>query len=96
MISLAAIEELATQIDSNPNSVNAAIYLADEKKGEQILLFTTSSIITKESFIDIIDKAMVSAMHLPKFVINVKEIPILPTGKVNYPEVIKIAQEYVA
>ncbi len=95
MISLAAIEELATRIDSDPNSINAVIYLADEKKGEQILLFTTSPIITKESFINIIDKVMVSAMHLPKFIINVPEIPIFPTGKVNYPEVIKMAREYV-
>ncbi|MFY9589981.1 acyl-[ACP]--phospholipid O-acyltransferase [Rickettsia endosymbiont of Halotydeus destructor] len=95
MISLVAIEELAAQIDSDTNSVNAAIYLSDKKKGEQILLFTTSSVITNESFISIINKAMVSSIHLPKFIINVKEIPIFPTGKVNYPEVIKMAQEYV-
>lgn len=93
MVSLSIVEEIASHIDGD--SSHASVHLTDEKRGEQILLFTTSEKVTRESFLAEIRRRSVSEIHLPKFFIKRGDIPVLATGKTNYRQVMVLAEEYV-
>ncbi len=82
MISLLVVEELATALDSE--NLHAAIHVEDAKKGEKIILLTTSKIIDRESFVSAIKERGVSELHMPKSFVLVDSIPVLATGKIDY------------
>ena len=83
MISLAAVEELA--INAWPTEHHAVISLPDKKKGEQIILVTTYKKATIASLLAA--SPGVSNINLPKKILIVDTIPVMATGKTNYPEV---------
>ena len=87
MVSLTAVEQLAT--NAWPDAHHAAISLADAKKGEQIILVTTQ----KQATINALAAASpgVANISLPKKILIVDVIPLMATGKVNYPAVTAIA-----
>ncbi len=87
MISLTKIEELASEIA--PDSLHAAISIADKTHGEKIILLTTGSDINRENFADTVSKAQISLLHLPKVIITDSEIPMLASGKIDYLEIMK-------
>lgn len=87
MISLTKIEELASEIA--PDSLHAAISIADKTHGEKIILLTTGSDINRENFADTVSKAQISLLHLPKVIITDSEIPLLASGKIDYLEIMK-------
>ena len=93
MVSLSAVEELASLIDSD--NMTAAVHLLDDKKGEQIIMFTTSNIINRETFITQVRHAQVSELHIPKHYVHVTAVPVLATGKINYRLVLQMAEEYI-
>jgi acyl-[acyl-carrier-protein]-phospholipid O-acyltransferase/long-chain-fatty-acid--[acyl-carrier-protein] ligase len=93
MISLTVVEELASYVDCE--SIHAAVHLLDDKRGEQILLFTTSSHINRETFLSAIRNAAASELHMPKYFIQAPEVPVLATGKINYRLVVQMAEEYI-
>lgn len=88
MVSLAAIEDIAAT--AWPNSLHAATYLFDENKGEQVILLTTEQNANKAQLKK--SAVGVSSIYLPKKVFIVDSIPLLPTGKINYPEVAILAK----
>ena len=87
MVSLTAVEQLAT--NAWPDAHHAAISVPDAKKGEQVILVTTQ----KQATITDLAAASPGVAHisLPKKILIVDAIPVMATGKVNYPEVIKLA-----
>ena len=87
MVSLTAVEQLAT--NAWPDAHHAAISLPDAKKGEQVILVTTQ----KQATVNDLAAASPGVAHisLPKKILIVDAIPVMATGKVNYPEVIKLA-----
>lgn len=93
MVSLSAVEDLASRIA--PDAMHAAIHLLDDKKGEQILLFTDSTNIDRESFVQIVRKVSTSELHIPKYFIHTSDIPVLATGKINYRAVLAMAEQYI-
>ncbi|MGX6960937.1 MAG: acyl-[ACP]--phospholipid O-acyltransferase [Rickettsia endosymbiont of Pentastiridius leporinus] len=93
MVSLTKVEELASGVD--PESLHAAVSIEDKTRGEKIILFTTSSIITSENFGSIINQNKVSLLHLPKTIVTLPEIPLLANGKVNYMEIMKNVDRYM-
>lgn len=93
MVSLSAVEELAADVDSDGS--HASVHVLDEKRGELILLFTTSSKVNRESFLSSIKKKSLSELHMPKYFILIDEIPVLATGKTNYRQVLAMAEEYI-
>lgn len=88
MVSLAAIEDIAAT--AWPNSLHAATYLFDGNKGEQVILLTTEQNANKAQLKK--SAVGVSSIYLPKKVFIVDSIPLLPTGKINYPEVAILAK----
>ena len=83
MISLTAVEQLA--INSWPEAHHAVISLPDAKKGEQIILVTTQKQATINDLLAV--SPGITNISLPKKILIVDEIPVMATGKVNYPAV---------
>ena len=87
MVSLTAVEQLA--INAWPNAHHAAISLPDAKKGEQVILVTTQ----KQATVNELATASPGVAHisLPKKILIVDAIPVMATGKINYPAVTALA-----
>ncbi len=94
MVSLSAVEELV--MSASPNSISAAVCIEDDKKGEQILLFTNDSELARSNISAAAKEKKISELHIPKIVIHVKEVPVLATGKMNYRKMIELAKKHVA
>lgn len=93
MISLSSVEDLASMIETEAN--HAAVYIFDEKRGEQIFIFSNSQNVNRDSFLRAIKEKAVSELHLPKYFIYLDEIPLLATGKINYREIMEMAQKHI-
>lgn len=87
MVSLAVVEQLAAK--AWPSAQHAAISLPDDKKGEQIILLTTQANAALKQLSEA--AAGVAAINLPRKIFTVDAIPVLATGKVNYPQVTDLA-----
>ena len=81
MVSLMAVEQLA--ITMWPNSLHAAISLPDAKKGEQIILITSQH----DATLTMLSQANkgISGILLPKKILIADAIPVMTTGKTDYP-----------
>ncbi len=88
MVSLTAVEQLA--INAWTNAHHAAISLPDPKKGEQVILVTTQ----KQATVNDLMAASPGVAHisLPKKILIVDAIPVMATGKINYPAVTELAK----
>ncbi|MGZ8224255.1 MAG: AMP-binding protein [Methylobacter sp.] len=87
MVSLTAVEGYA--VKAWPNAQHAAISLPDAKKGEMVILVTTQ----KQATLSDLAAASkgVAYISLPKKVLVVDSIPLMATGKINYPAVTELA-----
>lgn len=90
MVSLATVEEIASKLD--PSALHAAIHVEDPKRGEQIILFTEAKNVNRETFLTIIKETGLTELFLPRIFETLKEIPILPTGKINYRKLLEKAE----
>jgi len=91
MVSLTAVEAHAAK--AWPDAQHASASLPDPKKGEQVILLTTQKDANSKQLA--ISAEGVHAISLPKKIFVVKAIPVLATGKTNYPEVTKLAESLV-
>jgi acyl-[acyl-carrier-protein]-phospholipid O-acyltransferase/long-chain-fatty-acid--[acyl-carrier-protein] ligase len=80
MVSLTAVEQLAS--NAWATALHAAVSLPDPKKGEQVILLTTQRGATPKQLADA--SPGVAAITLPKKVLVLDKIPVLPTGKTDY------------
>jgi acyl-[acyl-carrier-protein]-phospholipid O-acyltransferase/long-chain-fatty-acid--[acyl-carrier-protein] ligase len=87
MVSLTAVEQLA--INAWPNAHHAAIGLPDARKGEQVILVTTQKQATVSDLMAA--SPGVATISLPKKILIVDAIPLMATGKINYPAVTTLA-----
>ncbi len=87
MVSLSVVEQIAAK--AWPDAMHAAVSLPDAKKGEQIILLTTQKQATASGLAALSEG--VAAICLPKQIMIVDAIPVLATGKVNYPAVSELA-----
>jgi acyl-[acyl-carrier-protein]-phospholipid O-acyltransferase/long-chain-fatty-acid--[acyl-carrier-protein] ligase len=83
MVSLAAVEQLA--INAWPDGHHAVISLPDAKKGEQIILVTTQKKATLSELLAA--SPGVSNINFPKKILIVESVPVMATGKTDYPAV---------
>ncbi len=89
MVSLTAVETHAAK--AWPKALHAAVSLPDSKKGEQVILLTTQKGATSKQLA--VSAEGIHAISLPKKIIVVANIPLMATGKTNYPEVTKLAEK---
>lgn len=91
MISLTAVE---TELNNLwPGKINAIVNIPDEKKGEQLVLFTTQKDAERSAILKDFKENGLSDLAVPKKIIISEEIPLMGTGKVDYVKLKTIAQE---
>jgi acyl-[acyl-carrier-protein]-phospholipid O-acyltransferase/long-chain-fatty-acid--[acyl-carrier-protein] ligase len=83
MVSLLVVEEIASA--ARPEGVHAAVVTRDERKGEQIVLFTEDSGLTKSDMMQQARQKGLPELYLPKQIMVIASIPKLGNGKVDYP-----------
>ncbi len=82
MVSLESVEKLAQQV--NPLAHHAASSSADERRGEQIVLFTTDGTLSRDALGQMAKKMGYPEIAIPKKIVLLETIPILGTGKTDY------------
>ena len=83
MVSLAIVEELAALLW--PAGLHAALAVADARKGEQIVLFSDLATVNRAELLAAARAAAHSELVLPRQIIHHQALPLLGSGKINYP-----------
>ncbi len=91
MISLAIVEQLAAACWREEQ--HAALNLPDPVKGEQIVLLTTRRDANRQELIAAAHQSGLSELYLPRRILTVREIPLLGSGKPDYPGARRLAEE---
>ena len=90
MVSLTVVEGYATAIW--PGQMHAAVSNPDDKKGERVILLTDMKSADRAQILDYAKTEGVAEIMIPRTVQIVDELPLLGTGKLDYPSI----QEMVA
>jgi acyl-[acyl-carrier-protein]-phospholipid O-acyltransferase/long-chain-fatty-acid--[acyl-carrier-protein] ligase len=83
MVSLTTVEDIAARLW--PGHLHAAVNLADERKGERILLVTQYHEAQRTDFVRAVQEQGFSEFHAPREILYTKELPLLGSGKIDYP-----------
>ena len=67
--------------------------MPDPKKGEQLVLVTTKAKLVRKALSEALKKSGVVELMIPRTIVEVAEIPVLGSGKVDYVTINKIARE---
>lgn len=89
MISMSSVESMVNTVWDK--ETNAIIAVPDDKKGEKLVLFTTKETDDFKEILFYARQNGFSELMVPKTVVFIKKIPLLGTGKINYPA---LKQEY--
>jgi len=92
MVSLTAVENYINQ--ASPEGHHVVVAVPDQRKGERLVLVTDDSSLSRNTIIDAAKENQVADLMIPKTIILVEAVPVLGTGKTNYPEVQKIAEHH--
>lgn len=82
MVSLQVVEDIASALLCDV--AHAAIAVPDERRGEQILLYTESNDLTREQLVQHARRMGAADICLPKQVIAIDTMPRLGNGKIDY------------
>ncbi len=88
MVSLTAAEDLACAVW--PDGRHAVIALADPKKGERLILVTDRRDADTGPLLAYAQSIQAPEIAVPRKIIRVQEIPVLGTGKTDYPAIQRI------
>ena len=91
MVSLAAVEEFLHRL--RPDSALAAVALPDPRKGERVVLVTTDPKLDRGAVVQAAKAQGVPELMIPAEVAHVPELPLLGTGKTDYPAVQKLVAD---
>jgi len=94
MISLAAVEALATELW--PNALSAVAAVPDPRKGERLFLLTQQKGATRADFQAFAKAKHASDLMIPSEVWVLEKLPVLGSGKVDVMAVGKLAEERLA
>ena len=81
---------------SAPTRQHAVVALPDPRKGERIVLVTTDQALERDTLQKAAREGGMNEMMLPAEVVHRPELPLLGTGKTDYPSVQKIVTGYLA
>jgi acyl-[acyl-carrier-protein]-phospholipid O-acyltransferase/long-chain-fatty-acid--[acyl-carrier-protein] ligase len=93
MISLALVETRLGQ--ALPDAQHAVVSMPDEKKGEQLVMFTTDEAADARKVGEALKAIGIPALMVPRNVIVLKELPLLGSGKTDYQTLNRMARERV-
>jgi acyl-[acyl-carrier-protein]-phospholipid O-acyltransferase/long-chain-fatty-acid--[acyl-carrier-protein] ligase len=87
-VSLVVAENCASSVW--PDHSHAAVAVADERKGEQIVLLTTCREARRAELVGWAQSHGVAEIALPRRIVHSDDIPVLGTGKPDYTKIEKI------
>ncbi|HEY1931899.1 MAG TPA: acyl-[ACP]--phospholipid O-acyltransferase [Acetobacteraceae bacterium] len=91
MVSMEAAEALALALW--PDARHAVIGLPDARKGEALLLVTTHKGAEMRALLGFARQRGIAELMVPRAVLTVASVPLLATGKVDYPAVTRLVEE---
>lgn len=91
MVSIAAVEEVLEKLYQNAKQ--GVVALADEKKGEKLVLVTNNENADLAEMKAFFKEQNLSELWCPKKVVYMKEPPLLGSGKFDYQTALKIISE---
>lgn len=94
MVSLAQVENMAFALW--PNAQHAVINIPDPRKGEQLVLVTTQKDAEKNALSSYAAKNGISGIAVPGTILHVTKMPVLGSGKTDYPAVKALVDTKVA
>ena len=94
MVSLAAIDALATQCW--PDAASAAASVPDVKKGERVILVTDRKDATRDGFMAFARERGATELMMPAEVLVVPALPLLGSGKTDFAGLEKLVKEKAA
>jgi acyl-[acyl-carrier-protein]-phospholipid O-acyltransferase/long-chain-fatty-acid--[acyl-carrier-protein] ligase len=93
MVSLAAVEMLASELW--PDALSGVATVPDPRKGERLILVTTKKDPVRSELIQFARSRGASEMMVPAEVLIVEKLPLLGSGKIDYPALQKFVAERV-
>ncbi len=90
MVSLAAVEELASQCW--PAALSAAAALPDPRKGQRLVLLTQEKEASRTAFLQFLKAKGAADLMIPSEVLVVEAMPLLGSGKLDFGGVAKLAE----
>ncbi len=89
MVSLTAVEAALQKMW--PEGQHAVVSVKDDKKGERLIVYTTTQDAQVEDITQQFRKMGINELSIPKQIEKVADIPMLGTGKTDYMQLQKIA-----
>jgi acyl-[acyl-carrier-protein]-phospholipid O-acyltransferase/long-chain-fatty-acid--[acyl-carrier-protein] ligase len=91
MVSLEAVEKLA--LTASESALHAASSCPDVDKGERLILFTTDANLKRAALQASARALGMPELMIPKTIVHVDALPLLGTGKVDYVQLKRMAEE---
>ena len=91
MVSLGAIEAVVQAISAEAQ--HAVVVTADRRKGERIVLATTDERLDRDTVRKALHERGQAELAAPAEIVLLREIPLLGTGKIDYPSVGRAVEE---
>ena len=82
MVSLGAVEMIAGSLWPEEN--HAVVAIPDKRRGEKIVLVTTSQQAVRDALAEASRRAGFTELMVPNLIVKVAEIPVLGSGKTDY------------
>jgi acyl-[acyl-carrier-protein]-phospholipid O-acyltransferase/long-chain-fatty-acid--[acyl-carrier-protein] ligase len=89
MVSLAVVEDLVRQVW--PDTLHAVVSCPDSSKGEILVLVTEHRTAERAELVVMAKKHGLNELYIPRKILSIHCLPVLSTGKVDYPSI----QEHV-
>ena len=94
MVSLAYVEDLAGIVW--PEAEYAAVAVADEKKGEKVILITSQAGAKRADLVAAGRQQGIGEINIPRTVLAGQSVPLTGTGKVDYSAVAALVEQALA
>lgn len=91
MVPLGRVEDIAAL--AWPGKTHAVVAVPDARKGEALILVTDYETPDRQSLLATAQKEGVPELFVPRVIVTVPKVPLLGTGKTDYPGVRKLADE---
>ena len=89
---MSAVEEMVAQVW--PNEDHAVVTIPDAAKGEQLVLVTAQADAQRSELLDYARGEGITELMIPKKILCVKALPLLGSGKTDYPAVHQLIKDH--
>jgi acyl-[acyl-carrier-protein]-phospholipid O-acyltransferase/long-chain-fatty-acid--[acyl-carrier-protein] ligase len=91
MVSLAVAERIAET--AIPDTRHAVVALPDPRRGEKLILVTEAHVVERNQLLESARRLGLPEITVPREVIKIERLPLLGTGKIDYPAVTRFAEQ---